>query len=69
MKFNGLGGAMSKGVSSPTRGTWIEIAFCSSFYPFPGSSPTRGTWIEIMVTKIVTVVKESRPPHGGRGLK
>ena len=34
-------------VSSPARGTWIEIAKTCGNYGRNASSPARGTWIEI----------------------
>ena len=34
-------------MSSPARGTWIEIAVPCFLWQLPLSSPARGTWIEI----------------------
>ena len=36
-------------MSSPARGTWIEIAGSNLLQIIPLSSPARGTWIEIII--------------------
>ena len=52
-------------MSSPTRGTWIEISgefwwHCTGCR----SSPTRGTWIEIHRTRQALAVVGSSPTRG-----
>ena len=55
--------------SPPTRGAWIEIGRQSKNLTGIESPPTRGAWIEIRWSAFLAKSMQSRPPHGGRGLK
>ena len=54
-------------LSSPSRGTWIEISRRRTDSPPAWSSPSRGTWIEICALGNSVKVVYRRPPRGGRG--
>ena len=54
-----------RSLSSPSRGTWIEI--CTRFHVnnhLCKSSPSRGTWIEITVGGVTVEEVKSSPSRG-----
>ena len=51
--------------SSPARGTWIEITFCTNTQTCRlWSSPARGTWIEIRIAALASSVRVVVPRKG-----
>ena len=61
--------SVTRAVSRPTRGAWIEISPTCSI-PRPATSrPTRGAWIEIAEDAWLVLGTVGRAPHGARGLK
>ena len=55
--------------SPPARGAWIEIDLYPACPKEGKSPPARGAWIEIQKVEWAINYIDSRPPHGGRGLK
>ena len=54
------------GMSSPSRGTWIEIGYQEAWAEYRyKSSPSRGTWIEILKCLDAPVSLEDVVPLAG----
>ena len=70
LKFHALEYTMDWEESLPPRGAWIEIAKIRLTVSASGGSlPPRGAWIEIQRSVAGERSKQSRSPHGERGLK
>ena len=57
-------------MSHSSRGAWIEIPHVDTLsVSSTWSHSSRGAWIEILLAPVSAGVKDSRTPHGVRGLK
>ena len=56
-------------LSPSPRRAWIEMTIQDSSHAGRSSPSPRRAWIEIMLLKTALRISQSRPPHGGRGLK
>ena len=69
LKFCVVGIRISRHLSLPTRGAWIEIVTSPQEDAESMSLPTRGAWIEIQACPASVQLPPGRSPHGERGLK
>ena len=53
LKYPSLSSVMGVDGSSPSRGTWIEMALPLCRLAHPLSSPSRGTWIEMFTYRFL----------------
>ena len=60
---------ISKGMSRPARGAWIETCAHPLYNADEKSRPARGAWIETLLGYGQKLRKGRRAPRGARGLK